>query len=266
VKLEGVLPLLDLRFAMSARIGEVLIHSRHLEDTLARYCDALHVLTEDESRFLTLAGSTTLVRYMGLEFGLVTKHQLSGQDLQSLTLPGIGPKRFISSNGFIFVENRGQHLDDQYDFGAFRFAEPVAIGAVSRGKFFPLSGTNIQSKADQPVAYLAYGHAFDDQVIEVADFGDEPGLKSFKLVKRVCLCEERPTADDALIKLETIGGNAFNSNGFSGGAVFSVVPDRSGANTVKFAGMICRGGIGTTLYAIRAHILTRLLGSMIREL
>lgn len=268
MSLELAIPLMAMRIARSVRIGNVLVSAKEVDACLSRYCEAVHCMAQENTPFVSLAGSMTLLNYRNLHFGLITQHQIKDHNIESLCIPGVQKNRFISSNGFIFVNSpRGAGTEDRYDVGMLRFDEPISEGWIETGRFFPLNDMRFASKHDHPVAYIAIGHAFADQKIEIDEHPDSDGrMLALGLVRRICVCtEDGRSADSSLLRLKTANPARFDSNGFSGGATFAIMQDEYGQYEAKFAGIICRGGTGTTLHAIRASALRDFLDGMLSE-
>lgn len=242
-------------------VGELFVPVNRVEEVVARFATSLHVLDEANLYSFSLAGSMFLVRVQSDFYGIVSRHQIVDQDPQTLAIQGVKEGNFVTSSGLTIIHrNKDKIDDDQYDFALLRFSEPVAAMAIDRTIFCNIQSLGIWDGEERPVCFFAVGFPYEDQEYTIPDnYHETNRVDHVQLRKRVALFEySGESVDESLFRFSRIGAEAFNSDGMSGGPLFAVL-ENYGNYSVRFAGLVLRGGRSPTLYAMKATRVLHLL-------
>ena len=235
-------------------VGELFVPVNRVEEIVARYATSLHVLDEENLYSFSLAGTVFLVRVGSDFFGVTSRHQIQGHNPQTLAIQGVKENNFVTSAGLTLIQgNQGPVEDDRYDFALFRFSEPVAEEVIDRNLFCHIQELGIWLGEGRPVCFFAVGFPYEDQEYSIPDdYCETQRVDRVQLRKRVALFEFiGDSSDENLLRFSRIGDEVFNSDGMSGGPIFGVV-ESYGSYSIRFAGLILRGGRSPILYAMKA--------------
>lgn len=235
--LTGLETLVGRKLATAAKLGALFLPANSIVLSLQRYCQNLvHFIGEPFE--VQLIGSTTNLRWRGRNIILSTFHQLRGVEMDNVGVIIPDRSNFISSAGASTYKDEVRAIgDDLSDICAFDFVAPIDANPDLRHNFYDLElGWCVNTDTIDVV--ICYGCAFADQDYDVLD------ARHIKLSRRAFVCRpDGQPVDQALSRCKAIDSADTDPDGFSGGPVFAVC--REGMSlTVKFAGMILRGGGG----------------------
>lgn len=254
--------LAEYRSLTSIGVNGLYVLPNDVQAHLGKYCDSLKFFNVSSPYEINTSGSCTLLQYRNRYFAFATQHQLRNQDVNSACLDAKNEKMYITSSSYRnWIAPSTEEWSDRFDLCALEFTSSVCAGNIESSRFFPIGDGNTMSNGDEPLLFLAYGCAYSEQeyVLDESEDAERP-LLEIKQRKRVWICDlHAQGSDDSLFKLKFEPQGAYNSDGFSGGAVFSIVHKDISDFRIKFAGIVCRGGTGPFLNAIKVDSVQRMI-------
>lgn len=239
-----------------------------IQTHLGRYCDSLKFYNVGSPYEMGTSGSCALLKYKNRYFAFATQHQFKGKDVNYACLRAKDKNMYITSSSYRdWIAPISEEWMDRFDLRALEFTSSVNSGAIDSSRFFPIAEDNIISNGEEPLCFLAYGcaHTEQDYILDERDDAERP-LIEIKQRMRVWICDlQAQGSDDSLFKLRFDPQGAYNSDGFSGGAVFSIVHRDISDFRVKFAGIVCRGGTGRFLNAIKVDSVRLMLDAITKS-
>ncbi|MEM0989870.1 MAG: hypothetical protein AAGK00_13395 [Pseudomonadota bacterium] len=165
----------------------------------------------------------------------------------------------MTTAGFAEISSRSSD-DDKYDLCAFDYTPQSGTTPHLRGAFFHLHSDSIWSPAEDVVAFIAAGHAFDDQ-----QFYSKGGNHHHCVVRSItCHSFEQPP-DQSLGRVKPYDDIEVDPNGFSGGPIFAMCAAQETVR-VKLAGIINRAGRSAIHFIKASDVLALLQATKDHEL
>lgn len=242
----------ELPLHNSVRIGELCYPAKDLESIAAR---SVRLLTFEFDEYVGFRGSCTLVKLRGRKFAVATRHQLgipngfefSDKELGSVRITALrnGKLENILIDQCIFESANPEQ--DYHDLIVFRVAEDSVQTGPEPFSFFPIFEIkNCYYLSSFAVGYPSFANEINYDV---------PLLKSASAI-RSCRRDRSFRSGSDFLNRFVHEDEAFDFDGFSGGAVFSLLKN-AGGYEIGLEGIIVRGGHGS-IYAIDSHFLMRL--------
>lgn len=251
--------LLEILTYGSVRLGEVLIPPGRIERALAPYTERLVCFHDRDPLSTQCLGSCTLLYNSKSYYAVCTGHQLKGINPNDIYLATETEHLFIST-GSITTVNKSKVSLEVEDVCVLDFTSAVTSNRISRHNFYDLSKPNRIYDGSHVVALCCRGYAFKD-----SDLDYELNEEGFPLVtklhgkNRSFICDtSEPTSDPTMTRLTREAEFGQSVDGFSGGAVFAVCEDSNMDFSIKYYGLITRGG-GKHFHCVNAADVYRCL-------
>jgi hypothetical protein len=253
----------DLPSLNSLKVGRIFLKSSAVEDYITR-CSRM-VLRESQDRSLPMwrCGSATLLRFNDADYVVMTRHQLNigrGEtpDKEALETVRIAAGFERLSNILLqhCIFETGNRDEEYHDLLVFRTADNWKTKGADSPYFFPLTGFSRQPRQlGRLVGYPSLDGVIDGYH---ENFGLDP-VGEINIKRSIMDCELdsafRSSASH-LRRYKHLHSTAV-MDGYSGGAVFSVVGDL-GDYEVVFDGIVVRAG-PRDIYIIDADYLVTVL-------
>jgi hypothetical protein len=253
----------DLPSVNSIKVGSLFLKPSAIEDYITRCSRMVLRESQDTSLPMWRCGSATLLRFAGINYVVMTRHQLEirrGEtpDKEALETVRIAAGADRLSNILLqhCVFETG-NLDEEYhDLLIFQTAENWKTRTADAPYFFPLTGFSRQPRQmGRLVGYPSLDGVIDGYH---ENFGVER-VGEISIKRSIMDCEFDPS----------FTSNAFHyrryrhhhpravMDGYSGGAVFSIIGD-FGNYEIVFDGIVVRAG-HSNVYIIDADYLVTVL-------
>ncbi|MDM7980196.1 MAG: hypothetical protein QUV71_07610 [Rhizobium sp.] len=253
----------DLPFVNSLKVGNFFLKSSSAEEYIT-HCSRM-VLRESEDRSLPMwrCGSATLLRFANINYVVMTRHQLNirrgeipGKEVLETVRIAAGTDRLSNILLQDCVFETGNSDEEFHDLLIFRTADNWKTKTADSPYFFPLASfSRLPRHLSRLVGYPTLSGVIDE-------YHEGFGIES---VGEIHIKRSIMDCDFDL----NFRSNAFHfrryrhhhpeavMDGYSGGAVFSIIGDL-GSYEVVFDGIVVRAGIND-LYIIDSDYLLTVL-------
>lgn len=255
----------DLPSLNSIKVGNLFLKPSAIEDYLSR-CSRM-VLRESQDRNLPMwrCGSATLLRFAGINYVVMTRHQLGvprGETPDKTALETVRIAAGMERLSNILLEHcvfETGHRDEEYhDLIFFKTAQNWKTKTADAPYFFPLTAFSLQPRQmGRLVGYPSLDGVIDGYHER---FGIEP-VGEINIKRSIMDCEIDPTFKSNAFHYRRYSHHHPGAvmDGYSGGAVFSMIGD-VGNYEIVFDGIVVRAG-ESDVYIIDADYLVTVLTS-----
>lgn len=245
----------DLPMLNGVKIGSLIFKPANAETVLARSVRLVAYGTKTADGTIGWpfgrTGSCTLVATDDTYYVVTTRHELdipSGVNPDSVKLDNVmfcsplGTLRNITVDRCYFETS---NPDEEYhDLIFFRVSQQWSRLREERSSFFQLRSNDLPS----PYACVAVGHPTDHEVIDYDGM-----IFNFRAATLTCRFDSQFRSKNAHYRRYEYGEKGINLDGFSGGAVFSIVGEIDNMEAV-LDGVIVRAGNGS-IYAVSSQFI-----------
>jgi hypothetical protein len=237
----------DYPIVNAIKVGRLFLKPGDVTETFTRSCRMVFIETSDHSLPLARRGSSTLIRYRGRNFVVATRHQFEISPGTELPEDKLHMIRISSGEGRLtniplqrcyFEETNPD--EDYHDLLIFEAAENWKTRHQDEPFFYPLAPFSDRKREKS----FMVGYPAMDGVMEeyLDDFHpDSAGTIHIKRVVSDCDLDEKFETHAGYFRRYVHVRERHVFDGYSGGAVFSLVGDL-GDMEIVLDGIVVRGG------------------------
>ncbi|MBL4600373.1 MAG: hypothetical protein JKX93_15535 [Rhizobiaceae bacterium] len=254
----------DLPSTQAIEVGRLFLKPKSVNEIIMRVCRTLLLEAKDTSLQLGRAGSATLVRYKNKNFILITRHQLGLDSGQSPPRDILETLRITSSQknylGTIPIQECifeiSNSEEEFHDILVFEVATNWQNQSMDAPFFYPIEPF---SNLDRHLSFLI-GCPMSAEVMR--DYTDahicgDVGEIHLETVLFNCELDQGFKSNAAYYKRYTTSADLPTMDGYSGGAVFSLVGNMNNWK-MMLDGIVLRGG-NKFIHIIDSNYLSKIL-------